>query len=597
MNSDANNKKNDSTKFDPKEPLTEKEAASRRPKVLLFILIILIMTIIGVFGYMVSVAMKEDAIDQSVAAERMDEYSKRMQPETEGTAAVDVSSALQGSSTLLKKLNSGEPVSILIVGDVFGTGAGAQDGTNWTDLMAAELKESFGSDVTVNNLSMANGNNAYSAYVSLMNEAAGNRDAVYDGVIVSLGYYDAPFDFDLQYEGVLRSVKRCYASAEIIGLIESASVTATDGYSDETALYARNLLEHYDGIVANMGEAFAVSGQEYSTLTSDGILPNAEGQRIYADWIVKKIKEKLEVALSGEEAQGAESSQQALAASAPVNPDTELYDHYYYIEASDFYRADDVNYLINISKLAELSVENIGMLGIDYDYVNGKNTVQVVIDKNIFTGWEREYQGAVPERHIRIVNNNAAIYDELAVSFATKEQADAFHGIIITGNLNLHRSEEKYDKLPLPPETTAPETEPETEAETETAESVVETAAASDESKVSETKAEETKSSDKKKKNDEKKSSNASRPRETAAQQTAAPETVQETAASQAQETTSQQVVETAAASPETQSIEGAVISDPSDSANVSATSAAYSVQPGQGIDIDQWNAAGPNVG
>ena len=80
---------------------------------------------------------------------------------------------------------------------------------------------------------------------------------------------------------------------------------------------------------------------------------------------------------------------------------------------------------INISKLEELSAENVGMLGIDYDYVEGKNTVQVVIDKSIFTGWNTEFEGTAPERHISIVNNNAAVYDELAVSFATKEQADA----------------------------------------------------------------------------------------------------------------------------------------------------------------------------
>ena len=616
MSSNDSKTKN-TQKIDTQEPLTEKEAASQKPKVLLTILILLILTIAGVFGYMVSVAMKEDAIDQSVAAERMDEDSKRLQKETAAETSPDISSVLSGSSTLLQKLTASQPVSLLIVGDSFGTGAGAQDGTNWTELLAADLKESFGSEVTVNNVSMADGNDAYSAYVSFMNEAAGNKEAVYDAVIVSLGFYDDPFSFGLQYEGILRSIRRCYSSAEIIGIIESAAVTAPEGYSDETALYARTLLEDYGGIVANMGEAYAVSGQEISTLTADGILPNAEGQRIYADWIVKKIKEKIDGVMNGAE------SQEASGSSTPVNPDAELYDHYYYVPASDFYRADEVNYIINISKLAELSVENVGMLGIDYEYVEGKNTVQVVIDRNIFTGWDTELAGAAPERHIRIANNNAAIYDELAVSFATKEQADLFHGIIITGNLNLHRNEEKYDKLPMPPETTAPETEPETVAETE--ESIVETAAveesetetasdsgnkkkeetkAEETSKTRETKAaeasklKETKTAEKSKETkakEKKKNSSASKPAETVPQ-TSAPAALQETAAPETAQDVTQQV-ETAAAAPAIQANEGAVISDPADSASFAATSPAYTVQPGQGIDVEQWNSIGPSVG
>ncbi|WP_155988306.1 SGNH/GDSL hydrolase family protein [Oribacterium sp. P6A1] len=614
MSSNDNKQTNDTPNLNLNEPLTEKEAASGRPKTLLVILILLILTITGVFGYMVNVAMKEDALDQSVAAERMDEDSKRLQPETVPESSVDLNEALSGSSSLFKKLTASEPVKILVIGDTFGTGAGAQDGTNWTELLADSIKEDFGSEVSVNNLSLANGNDAYGAYVSLMNEAAGNKDAVYDAVIVSLGYYDDPFNFGLQYEGILRSIRRCYGSAEIIGIIESASVTATEGYSDETALYARNLLEHYGGIVANMGEAYAVSGMDAGTLTSDGVLPNAAGQKIYADWIVKKIKNKLDDTLGGTESQEAVSQQPASGSEDPVNPDAELYDHYYYIEASEFYRADDVNYLINISRLKELGVENVGMLGIDYEYVEGKNTVQVVIDKNIFTGWNTEFEGTAPERHIRIVNNNAAVYDELAVSFATKEQADAFHGLILTGNLNLHQSEEKYDKLPMPPETTAPETEPETEAETE--ESVVETAAASDESKAEKSakadsgnkkkeeesaKNKETRSSEKKKDDSEKKSSNSKRTSQTPAQQTAAPETaavtVAETAAVETTQDMSQQVVETAAAVPTVPGVEGAVISDPADSANVSPAGDTYTVQAGQGIDINQWNSIGPTVG
>lgn len=598
MSSNEKNKTNSTQNFNQNEPLTEKEASSKKPKVLLTILILLILTIVGVFGYMVKVAMTEDAIDQSVAAEKMKEDNIRLTPETIDYSAVNYDEAVVESNSLLAKLASAEPVSILVIGDVFGTGAGASVGADWTELLAENLKNSFGSEVTVNNLSLGNANNAYSAYVTLMNEAAGNKDAAYDAVIVSLGYYDDPFNFSLQYEGILREIRRNYGSCEIIGLIESAAVTDPEGHSDETALYAKDIISHYGGIAANMGEAFAVTGQDYSTLTVDGVLPNEAGHKVYADWILKKIKEKMDGEAESDTASGA-----ATASVEALDPDSDRYDHYYYIAAGDFLRADDLNYIIGIKALNALGVENVGMLGIDYEYVEGKNTVQIVLDRNIFAGLQNEYEGTAPERHIRIVNNNASVYEEMAVSFATKEQADAFHGIIMTGNLKLHQNEEKYDKLPMPPETTAPpETEPETEAPQEETEE--ETAKASEESKKKETTAADSKNkkSDekteetRKKESESKKSSGSSgRNNNPQPQATAAPAAVAETAAPETAQTVTETVVETAPTVP--QAVEGAVISDPANSGNILQPETAYTVQPGQGIDIQQWNSVGPTVG
>ena len=227
---------NESAAASPNEPGSGNNTGSTLTKkgtTLLTVLILMIVAIIGAFGYMVHTAITEDAIDESVNAERINAANERLQPETDadgniitkGNDSEAASAVLPEENSFLHKLNAGEPVSILVIGDVFGTGAGAKDGTNWTDLLALNIKEKFGSEALVNNLSLPNGNNAYSAYVTLMNEVAGNKDSVYDAVIVALGYYDAPFTFDLQYEGLLRSIKLQYPSAEIIGLIESASLT------------------------------------------------------------------------------------------------------------------------------------------------------------------------------------------------------------------------------------------------------------------------------------------------------------------------------------------------------------------------------------
>ena len=640
---------NESTTSAPKEPGSENNSGSSLTKkgtTLLTILILMIVAIIGAFGYMVHTAITEDAIDESVNAERINAANERLQLETDadgniiakGHGSEAASAVLPEENIFLNKLNAKEPVSLLVIGDVFGTGAGAKDGTNWTDLLASKIKESFGSEVSVNNLSLPNGNNAYSAYVTLMNEAAGNKDSVYDAVIVALGYYDAPFTFDLQYEGLLRSIKLQYPSAEIIGLIESASLTEQSGYSDETATYAKNLLEHYGGIVANMGEAFMVTGQDVNSFTDDGILPNADGQKLYANWIVRKINDRLKNpgGYASEKDNAGVSTTSILETDGtitPVNPDATLYDHYYYIASDSFQRLDDCNFIIGAQELMALGSETVGMIGLDYDYLTGNNTAQVVIDNDIFGGLSFEKEDAAPERHIRIVDNDASINDSIAVSFATKEQADGFHGLIITGNLNFNQPHDKYEKLPLPPETTAPETTveettvKETTAEETTAEetTVAETTAA--ETKVQETTAEETKADtvkketeseaekDKKKQEETKKETKASEtkapakkaapkqtsaPAETSAQatETAAPETapVQTTAAETSAQIEAEAVPETAAAeTPE--ATEQAVISDPADSATIVVPTVPYTVEAGQGIDVSQWNTAGPTVG
>ncbi len=639
----------------PTEPSSDQNNSSsddtKKSPALLIILIILILAIISIFGYMIGTAMHDDAIDESVAAEKLQEAEARAQLTLDAEGNVITQDQTQSENifidsgnSFISKLINAEPVSILIIGDVYGTGAGASDGSNWSNIIIYDIKEAFGSDVTVNNLSLSTGNDAYSAYVTLMNESAGNPSSNYDAVIVSLGYYDDPFKFNLQYEGVLRSITKRYPSAQIIGIIESGSITSSEGNSDETAIYARTLLEHYDGIVANMGEAFAVSGTNTALFTDDGILPNESGQKIYSSWIVKQIQNRI----SGDDnkrANGINSS--ALAAKdstgsiEPVNSDSVLYDHYYYISESSFLRLDDTNYIIGIDDLTSLGAETTGLIGLDYDYLNGPNIAQVVIDGNIFGGLSTDYEGAeAPERHIIAVNNNAIITDHIAVSFASKEQADTFHGLIITGNINLSNASGKYKQLPLPPETTAAPAEsesndtPEPSPEETNSDAEAETTEDEESNDTPESSPEETKKSSTKKKSDSTKKSSTRRTSssddedeentteegsestadtvlDTTAETTSditTTETSAETASIGATTGTETSASETTAAQTDTTTVgtsvveaqtplEGAIISDPSDSASLLETTSAYIVDAGHGIDLEQWNSSGPTVG
>ena len=70
-----------------------------------------------------------------------------------------------------------------------------------------------------------------------------------------------------------------------------------------------------------------------------------------------------------------------------------------------------------------------------------------------------------------------------------------------------------------------------------------------------------------------------------------------ETVAVETTQDLSQQISETTAIGPVVPGNEGAVITDPADSAAIAPPTEAYTVQGGQGIDIEQWNSIGPQVG
>ena len=118
-----------------------------------------------------------------------------------------------------KKLANGEAVNILIVGDSIGLGSGAS-GTEerWTFLLSEYLKEKYGSEVTLTNLSMG-GNSSYAGYVRTMTL---DDDIEYDAAIICYGHNDSKKTFSLHYESIIRALRSKYPAASLISILESS---------------------------------------------------------------------------------------------------------------------------------------------------------------------------------------------------------------------------------------------------------------------------------------------------------------------------------------------------------------------------------------
>ena len=91
------------------------------------------------------------------------------------------------------KLNSGNAVNVLVLGDGFAYGDGVANlEDSWSEQLSQKIGEAFTSEVFVNNYALAGNNGIYAGYV-LANEM--NTDVSYDAAVLSFGSYDDPETF------------------------------------------------------------------------------------------------------------------------------------------------------------------------------------------------------------------------------------------------------------------------------------------------------------------------------------------------------------------------------------------------------------------
>lgn len=386
-----------------------------------------------------------------------------------------------------QKLRSGQPVKIWVFGDETAYDR-LSELESWTGQLADGLRERYGSQVELRNFSLFGVYDTLMHYVLLQQQLGSGESA--DAVLLCMGYYEDPFVFPLYYEALLRSLKLRLPQTAILSLIESAAVTAPEGSADELATLTRSLTERYHGQTISMAEAFAVSGEDYPALAG-GAFPlalTAEGQRLYADWIL----EQLAVAVSA----GTEIDE---ALPELENAAAAVFDRYSYIPRERFTRISETDWQISIETLRRIGAESGGVVALDYSFLKGQNDVNVSIDGQLFGGLSRVYgdfetEGAEVEeksrlRRVEIIRNNANVTDYLSVTFGTREQAETFSGLILFGNLGFMEGSADYTALPVPEKRveTAPEPEGTAPGEPESAENTETTSETREESGTRET--------------------------------------------------------------------------------------------------------------
>lgn len=171
---------------------------------------------------------------------------------------------------------------ILVVGDSIGDGSCATVTQNkWTHLLTCRLKEEFGIEVTLTNLSV--GGTASLFGYHRIHSLSSNVN--FDLIFVCFGENDAEEDFALYYEVLLRTIRLRWPNCRVVSILESSQKDYTSKMHS-----IRSLAEKYGCAVCDTIAAFKQSSMDYEMLTvADGIHLNDEGQKVYSETAYRTV--------------------------------------------------------------------------------------------------------------------------------------------------------------------------------------------------------------------------------------------------------------------------------------------------------------------
>ena len=346
------------------------------------------------------------------------------------------------------KLNSGNAVNVLVLGDGFAYGDGATNlEDSWSEQLSQKLGDAFKSNVFVNNYALAGDNGAYAGFV-IANELT--TDVEYDAAVLSFGSYDDQDTFPAFYEALIRALNKKFPGIEIISLIEPSSVTNPDGPAAANADAIKNITSHYLGETIDIAKGFEDAGKDVKkTVAKDQINQNDEGNDITSDVILSAIQAS---AAAGDQKGETQTIQ-------PLDEKISELESFAYIPASSFAKLNDTTYEILSDYVTDADGNKLqGLLGLDYDYLTGDNDVYVTVDGQPFGRHSVKFDGAESEQHIVLINDNFTSADHVTIKFATKEEADTFAGMSICGNIALPESYDKFETMAADDELSAEDT-------------------------------------------------------------------------------------------------------------------------------------------
>ena len=309
-----------------------------------------------------------------------------------------------------EKLKNKEDVNVLIIGDSIGEGAGGEYGQLWFQLLENAVEKEYGVKYRTRNVSFG-GNAAYCGYVSSKIFADGTD---YDLAVLCYSQNDGDLKtLGIYYEAMIRALRTKYDNIAIISILESPQREITPKMQ---AII--DICQYYEIPVADTITPFNTAEIGYDALTTDGVHPNNEGQKIYFETVMDVIKAEYD-----------KNIERLYSMPEPIIPEVRNFDRFRYLRAEEFKRTDDVTYE------ADYAFAN-ALLGLDFDIQNGENRVEIFLDGESFHTMTSTWDFGFDQRHIEPFCSGATAKHSVKIVFLNKKAADSFRGLIINPDCN-----------------------------------------------------------------------------------------------------------------------------------------------------------------
>ncbi|MCQ2462622.1 MAG: SGNH/GDSL hydrolase family protein [Clostridia bacterium] len=308
-----------------------------------------------------------------------------------------------------EKLKNKEDVNVLIIGDSIGEGAGGEYGI-WFQLLENAVEKEYGVNYRTRNVSFG-GNAAYCGYVS--SKIFADRTD-YDLAVLCYSQNDGDLKtLGIYYEAMIRALRTKYDNIAIISILESPQREINQKM--QTVI---DICKYYEIPVADTITPFNTSEIGYDNLTTDGVHPNNEGQKIYFETVMEVIR-----------AEYNKNTERFYSMPEPMKLEVRDFDRFRYLRADEFKRIDDVTYE------ADYSFDN-ALLGLDFGVRCGENYVEIFLGGESFHTMASTWDFGFDQRHIEPFCSGATAKHSVKIVFLNKKAADSFRGLIINPDCN-----------------------------------------------------------------------------------------------------------------------------------------------------------------
>ncbi|QJD87208.1 SGNH/GDSL hydrolase family protein [Cohnella herbarum] len=198
-----------------------------------------------------------------------------------------LSSSIEQKSnlTVYDKLRQGKAIRYLVIGDSIGQSDGASEGNQWFSLLNQSLRDKYEVVPFMNRITMG-GAVVLAGWIDYI-EKIPKKPEGYDIVFICYGQNDQGSlkeeEFGAIYENLVRRIKQDNPFAEIVTIVESS--LQSDSYPD----IIKSISVHYQLINVDTRQAYRDSGFSIDSLTIDGVHPNDQGYKLYAEQIFDSI--------------------------------------------------------------------------------------------------------------------------------------------------------------------------------------------------------------------------------------------------------------------------------------------------------------------